>query len=393
MQQSSSLAGMLFAPLYRWREHLLRFRDRWVADPRFQRAALRFGPSRSVARRYVRELFGLTAGFVYSQVLQACIELDLLSAVRAQPRTLAELARHCDLAPDRMQVLARAACSLGLLRETADARASEGSACYALGRLGAALLGNPGVIAMVRHHALLYADLADPVARLRRPDRTPDGRIAALWSYTGGEGVTLDESAVDPYSSLMAASQPMIVGEILAAYPFARHRRLLDVGGGAAAFAIEVARAVPALELQVFDLPAVGAVARRAIGQAGLTERITVHGGDFLQGPLPPGADLVTLVRIAHDHDDEPVARLLAHVFDALEPGGTLLIAEPMSEAGVAAPVADAYFGFYLLAMGSGRPRRSAELLAMMRAAGFVDARRRNTAVPDLVGIVTARKP
>ena len=40
----------------------------------------------------------------------------------------------------------------------------------------------------------------------------------------------------------------------------------------------------------------------------------------------------------------------------ALPPGGTLLLAEPMAGTPGAEPVGDAYFGFYLLAMGSGRP-------------------------------------
>ncbi len=34
----------------------------------------------------------------------------------------------------------------------------------------------------------------------------------------------------------MAASQPLVADEILDAYPFARHRCLLDVGGGDGSF-------------------------------------------------------------------------------------------------------------------------------------------------------------
>jgi demethylspheroidene O-methyltransferase len=35
----------------------------------------------------------------------------------------------------------------------------------------------------------------------------------------------------------------------------------------------------------------------------------------------------------------------------------------------------DAYFGFYLLAMGSGRPRSAVRLAEMVREAGFREAR------------------
>jgi len=52
-----------------------------------------------------------------------------------------------------------------------------------------------------------------------------------------------------------------------------------------------------------------------------------------------------------HDHDDATVVRLLRAVRAALPPDGTALIAEPMSGQAGAGAMADAYFGFYLLAM------------------------------------------
>jgi demethylspheroidene O-methyltransferase len=36
-----------------------------------------------------------------------------------------------------------------------------------LGSLGAAVVGEPGIRAMVEHNATFYADLADPVALLK----------------------------------------------------------------------------------------------------------------------------------------------------------------------------------------------------------------------------------
>ena len=58
-----------------------------------------------------------------------------------------------------------------------------------------------------------------------------------------------------------------------------------------------------------------------------------------------------------HDHDDAAALALLRAARAALPPDGTLLLAEPMAGTPGAEPMGDAYFGFYLLAMGSGRPR------------------------------------
>ena len=52
-----------------------RWRDQTLADPRFREWATRFPLTRPVARRRTRALFDLCAGFVYAQVLHACIEL------------------------------------------------------------------------------------------------------------------------------------------------------------------------------------------------------------------------------------------------------------------------------------------------------------------------------
>ena len=90
----------------------------------------------------------------------------------------------------------------------------------------------------------------------------------------------------------------------------------------------------------------------------------------------------MSLVRVLHDHDDAPAMVLLRSIFAALPPGGALFIAEPMAQTPGAETMGDAYFGFYLLAMGSGRPRSAAEIAAMLRAAGFTRIRNLPTAMP-----------
>ena len=135
----------------------------------------------------------------------------------------------------------------------------------------------------------------------------------------------------------------------------------------------------------LFDLPPVAARARAALG-----DRVRVFEGDFLADPLPLGAHIVSLVRVLHDHDDESALLALRRAHAALPVGGTLLIVEPMASASGAEPVADAYFGLYLLAMGRGRARRPDELFALLQAAGFAGARVLKTRRPLLTSVVAA---
>jgi demethylspheroidene O-methyltransferase len=357
----------------RWRH----WRNRLIGDPGFQRWASRFPLTRPVARRRAQALFDLSAGFIYSQIAYACVTSGLLQRLSAGPGDLAELSRTVDLDAPATLRLVRAAAALKLAEPCPDGR-------YALGVEGAALLGAPGVTAMIAHHALLYADLADPMALLRRGGG--GGALAGYWPYAEGEAP--DPEAAAAYSGLMSASQTMVSAQVLDAYPVARHRRLMDVGGGQGTFLRAVAARAPGLDLALFDLPAVAARARDAFAAEGLD--VDAVGGSFFTDPLPGGADVISLIRILHDHDDGPALLILRAVRAALPPGGTLLIGEPMAREPGAERVGDAYFGFYLLAMGSGRPRPAAEIMAMCREAGFARARRVRTAMPMIASLVVA---
>jgi demethylspheroidene O-methyltransferase len=362
-----------------WRGRWIAWRNGILGSPRFQSFATRFLLTRPVARRRARALFDLVAGFTYSQILAACIETGLLDLLADGPLDTGAIAARVEIPIEGAKCLLRAAAALGLVQPLGDA--------WALGSDGAALLGNRGIKEMIAHHHLLYADLVDPVALLRRGGG--GGALSNLWRYAESPGDG-DGAAVAAYSALMAASQPMVAAQAIDAYPFHRHRRLLDVGGGEGAFLAAVGARVPALELALFDLPAVCERARMRLGHVGLGVRTTLHGGDFLADPLPQGYDLISLIRVLHDHDDGPALRLLRAVHAALPPGGTLFLAEPMAQTPGADPAGDAYFGFYLLAMGSGRPRSPAEIREMLRTAGFSRSRLISTAMPLTARIIVA---
>jgi demethylspheroidene O-methyltransferase len=141
-----------------------------------------------------------------------------------------------------------------------------------------------------------------------------------------------------------------------------------------------------------FDLPAVARRAQARFESLGPAARATAVGGDFYSEELPAGADMVSLVRVLHDHDDAAAQALLQKIQRALAPGGRLVIAEPMAATAGAEAMGDAYFGIYLLAMGSGRPRPAEEILAMLKSAGFTKFRQIRTPRPMLVSVIEATK-
>ena len=379
-----------------WRERFLAWRDRTVANPRFQRWAAAFPLTRPVARRRAHDLFDLVAGFVYSQVLLACVRLNVFEILAvAGPLTAPALAQRLSLPEDAALRLLAAAVSLRLLERRGAGPDGER---YGLGALGAPLVGNAAILSMIEHHAALYADLRDPVGLLR--GETGSTALGGYWPYVhyetpeGGQGAPARLSAerVAEYSALMSASQPLVAEQVFDAYPLSRHRCLLDVGGGEGTFLIAAAPHAPALKLVLFDLPAVAERARARFAELGLAARATAVGGSFFDDELPTGADIVSLVRVMFDHPDERALQILRAVHRALPPGGTLLLAEPMSATPGAEAMGDAYFGFYLLAMGRGRARSAADLTALLHAAGFERVRRLPTRMPLQTGLLVARR-
>jgi len=380
-----AMAVFLWATLGGLSVRMQSARDALYGSEAFQRWAGAFPLTRPVAVARSRRVFELTSGFVFTQTLLACMRLDAFETLQDGPRTLDELAERWGLEREAARRLLDAAVVLELVER-------RGRELYGLGRMGGPLVDNQAVRAMVEHNLLLYEDLKDPVELLRKGGG-PDTHLGRYWPYAGT--TTPDElsaEAVADYSRLMTASHGLVSQEVLGRYDFGRHRRVLDVGGGEGGFAEALARRRPELEVTVLDLPAVAERARARLDGAGMNGRVRTVGGDFLDGPLPAGRDLVTLLRIVHDHDDEDVLRLLENVHAALAPGGTLLVAEPMADVPGAESVGDAYFSWYLFAMGAGRARSQFEIQRMLESVGFREVRPVRSRVPVQTSLLVARR-
>ena len=297
-------------------------RNRILTSQNFQYWAAKLPCSRSVARYAARDSFDLVAGFVYSQVLFACVQLRLFEHLLGGSRRLPYLARRMGLKLEPAERLLRAAQSLKLVTQISPDR-------YCLGPRGAAIAGNPGILSMIAHHALLYRDLADPVALLRGEERNTE--LSHYWSYCTDNPNALTATDVASYTQLMSQSQTFVAAQIIDAYPFHRHRRILDIGGGEGTFLMAVADRVPTIDLTLFDVPPVADRGRENFLARGLGGRATAIGGDFFKDALPRGADLVSLVRVVHDHDDAAVMQLLRRIRAGMDDCATLLIAEPMA--------------------------------------------------------------
>ncbi|QTD57770.1 methyltransferase domain-containing protein [Parasphingorhabdus cellanae] len=361
-------------------------RNRILGSKGFQRWASRTPIVRAIARRRASAQFDMIAGFIYSQILVTIVESGLLEFLQSDVRSFADIVQKTGFSAAATDRLLRAGQSLDLIESPQEG-------VWTLGEAGAPLTANAGAIAMIRHHHLLYRDLADPLSLLHA-DRTEETGLSEFWSYaskaknksqSGPTGTT-------DYSQLMAATQPMVSEQICDGYDFSQHKKMLDIGGGSGGFILAVAAIAPDLHFGLFDLPDVIPQAQTRLQPLFLAERMAFHSGSFKADPVPENYDLITLIRILHDHDDNVVSALLPKIYQALPAGGRLMIVEPMAETKGAEKMGDAYFGFYLWAMRSGRPRSFSENRQMLLNAGFSAVREVKTNLPIITKALVADK-
>lgn len=371
-----------------WHDRMLQWLERIYASPSLYKWSLSNPLTRWITKRRTQQIFDLMSGFVYSQVLLGCVRLDLFRMLHQRPLDLQQISLQTKLPEEALQRLLLSAVSLGLLEYRSQQR-------FGLGALGVPMAIHPGIGAMVEHNHLLYQDMQDPLAFLNNAWR---GGMAEYWPYAHDEQAAerVAQEKFSRYSDLMASSQGFVVQEILSSYFFDEHRCVLDVGAGKGRFASELALHAKHLDLKLFDLPPVLELAKATFESKGLLDRLTLSPGNFLHDPLPQGADLVTLVRVAHDHPDDVVQLLLQKIYEALPVGGTLLLAEPMARTYAqgtdGATQTDAYFHFYLLAMGAGRLRTPEALMHMMSQAGFASVELVPNNMPIHAQILLGRK-
>jgi O-methyltransferase domain len=141
------------------------------------------------------------------------------------------------------------------------------------------------------------------------------------------------------------------------------------VGGGHGSLLAAVLQAHPHLRGIVYDVPQVADGAADVLDNAGVGNRATTIGGDFVAA-VPPGGDVHLLANVIHDWDDEQAVRILANCQNALEPGGRVLLGEallPVRREPSEAKLMDVE----MLVMCTGRQRREPEFRDMFRQAGL----------------------
>jgi len=294
-------------------------------------------------------------------LLRAARETGLLDAVTTDAGTPEEVAEATGVTERAARIVLDAMAELGYLQQVGGEYEPTNRA---LGFLATADVRSIGHAPLTVDSVEFWLQLPETMRTGDPPDRHDD------WTdhYVGG----------------MAARDEADVRAVVTA---AVHRnpdaeRVLDVGGGPGLTSREFARR--GLDVTLLDRPEVIDVDRDLLER----EPVELVAGDATED-LPGGFDLLFCSRVAHALGPEGTRQFVSNAYDALNPGGALVLTDFVRGRAEDA----ALFGAHVFAMnGQGETYTEAQFTDWLGDAGFEDVEIRG--VPGVSDqIIAGRRP
>jgi hypothetical protein len=254
-------------------------------------------------------VFQTAAGFMMSKHLFAANELGLFEKLADRPLTLDELARDLGIPSRTARITADAMVALGFV-EKRDNRYQNSpvSQTFLSGKTPADLRPFLRFWNHISYPQWQRLEEALRTNRAVRGDLDPDQQrifsegVAAI---TAGPAHAMAEK-----------------------YDFARHRKVLDLGGGVGEFLVPILDRFPHLKGTLFELEPVAEVAKDALATSPVGSRINIVAGDLFEDPLPEGHDALILAHVVHYFDPARNLELLRGIRERVSAGARLLIVD-----------------------------------------------------------------
>jgi predicted O-methyltransferase YrrM len=239
-----------------------------------------------------------------------------------------------------------------------------------------------------------YASLKDrPVVndfvRVMRTDKP--AHWGAVSTGTDWHSAMADPAFAQAFTDAMDCRGLLLAQALARRVDLSHARRLLDIGGGSGIYACVLAATYPNLRATVFDQPPVDTIAARLIRRRECERQVDVAAGNFFSDRWPTGCDVHLFSNVLHDWGASAVDSLLRLSFDALAPGGLVVIHDTFINADKSGPLPVAEYSAILMHSTQGKCYATSEYEAMLAAAGFEGVTYAETAVDR--GAMTARKP
>lgn len=321
-------------------------------------------------------------GFMGSKALFAALELGVFSHLAEGPKDAGALAAAAGIHEDRAMTLLTALAGMGLVSVEAG-RFSNSPAAEAFLVKGAKY--DFGDYLRLQVGRQMYP-LLDQIEGALKGDMAEDDTASYADWFADPEEARL-------YSESQHAGSLGPARQLAKTLDLSGRTRMLDVGGGTAAFDIVLCGANPDLHATVLDFPNVATLGRRYVERAGLSDRITYLEGNALETDFPGGQDIVLMSYLFSGVPGTAHEGLIERARAALNPGGLLLIHDFVVEADRTGPPLAALWQLQHTAFTpEARSLDAAWLTGALRQAGFAEVGIR-TMIPEMTMLASGMKP
>jgi ubiquinone/menaquinone biosynthesis C-methylase UbiE len=252
------------------------------------------------------ELYQVSSAFMQSRVILSAYELEVFDAVAKEGSGSGEVAKRLETDPRATDRLMNALCTIGLLNK--------------------------------KHGLFHHTELSSKYLRRKSPDFMAGlGHRNTLWDAWGTlsaavrKGSSVRESRWNKkhrssFIAAMNARANEVAEKVAASLDLQGVRRILDVGGGSGAFAMEFLKKDERISATVFDTPEVIPLTRQYVEEAGFSGRVDYIEGDYHLNELGRGYDLVFMSSIIHINSFEQNLELIAKGSRSLNNNGRLVV-------------------------------------------------------------------
>lgn len=261
----------------------------------------------------------LGTGYTRAKLVQSAVEIGLFGLLAKAPATEVEIRTALGIHPRIARDFLDAVVAIGLLlRDGEHYRNSVGAQRFLVP-------DEPEYVGgFLQLATVLYDAWSQLTATLRRGGPPPEYRPEDLY---GDEPKNPEFFA--KYVEGMDSANKNVAPELASRIDWARAGSFVDVGGCRGNVAAALVRAHPHLSGTVFDVVPTEPYFHEHMARLGTAGQVRFHVGDFFRDPLPP-ADVLIFGHVLHDWAAEDRRMLLGKAFDALPPGGSVVVYDRM---------------------------------------------------------------
>jgi hypothetical protein len=319
-------------------------------------------------------------GFWASKTLLSAVEMGVFTELAKRAEGLEELTGRLGLHPRSSRDFLDTLVALGFLERRDGKYSNTQDTDLFLDKRKPSYIG--GILEMCNHRAYGHWNHLTEGLRTGLPQNELRGGGASEF-----ETMYADPARLKEFLKTMTGVSRGANLAIAAKFPWAQYKTVVDGGPAQGDLLTQVLLKNQHLSGVGFDLPEVGPIFEEYVEAHELTARLRFQAGSFFTDALPK-ADVIMMGHILHDWNLEQKRMLIGKAYEALQPGGALLVYDAMIDDDRSKNAFGLMLSLHMMIETfGGFDYTGADCQGWMREAGFKETRVEHLVGPDSMAI------